>query len=218
MTLEKHSYDNKAADNNVCSICLEEFPDTCAPCGFTKSRFHLSCIERLREFQGETFRCPHCNQTIASMKNSSVGGDILGGSGGGGYWTEEIGALDKLNELLLCWLLIPKNWIKKSTFVRIQNGMQRGEKERRVLRCVVASVVSQLKAVIQPIGGIRVLTSSNNTCNADACSKKTFICRNGVSEFSIVLRRVAFIETRGRISSDGYSLSGHRRRLNTLKL
>jgi len=167
-------------------------------------------VEKLREFQGETFRCPHCNQTIASMnKNSSIGDSL-----GAGYWAEEIGALEKLNELLQCWLLIPKNWVKKSTFVRIQNGMQRGEKEKRVLRCVVASVVSQLKAIIQPNGGVRVLAlSSTSTRNTDACSKKTFICRNSESEFTIIVSRVAFIETRVRISSDGYSLSGHRRRL-----
>ena len=78
-----------------------------------------------------------------------------------------------------------------------------------MLRCVVASFVEYLKVTVKPIGGIRVLS----LVNRDE-SKKVFICRDNdnVSEFYIVLRRIAFLESGGRVSVDGYSLSGCRRK------
>ena len=188
-------------DNNshlqLCSICLEESPNVSAPCGFAEARFHFHCIEKLKEIQGIRFRCPHCNQEMQTAYNRC--------------WLDEIWALEHLSELLKGWLLIPGIWVKKPIFVKVQYGMQRGEKEKRVLRCVVASFVGQLKSAIKPIGGVRVLSLSSNH---DTSSKKTFICRDNdnLHEFCIVLRRVAFIESMGRVSCDGYSLSGCRRK------
>jgi hypothetical protein len=191
-------------ESSLCSICLDDLTDTCAPCGFTKSRFHSKCLETLKEVQGDAFRCPHCNQQISNRNNNNLNS----------YWTDEIVALDKLTSLLHSWLLIPKLWVKRAYFVRVQSGMQRGEKEKRILRCLVANLVYQLKNTLHPSGGIRVLSSLSSS--SEASSKKTFICRDNVSEFSIVLRRVAFIETRGSVSCDGYSLSGCRRKISCL--
>lgn len=182
----------------VCRICFEEAPDTGAPCGFSNARFHSKCIEKLQEIQGGNFRCPHCNQPmpISSMPMNR-------------FWLDEIGALEHLSNLLHSWILTTGMWVKKPVFVRVQHGMQRGERERRVLRCVVANVVEKLKSTIKPAGGVRVISYLTNDE-----SKKMFICRDrdDVSEIYIVLRRVAFIESRGRISCDGYSISGCRRR------
>ena len=182
----------------ACGICFEEGPDTGAPCGFSSARYHSRCIERLQEIQGGNFRCPHCNQ---HMPITSVPVNR--------YWLDEIGALEHMSNLLHSWISISGMWVKKPVFVRVQHGMQRGERERRVLRCVVANFVEKLKSILKPVGGVRVisyLTSDE--------SKKMFICRDSdnTSEFYILLRRVAFIESRGRISCDGYSISGCRRR------
>jgi hypothetical protein len=186
------------AIQEVCRICYEEGPDMGAPCGFSTARFHSKCIEKLQEIQGGNFRCPHCNKhmPITSLPVNR-------------YWLDEIGALEHLSNLLDSWILISGMWVKKPVFVRVQHGMQRGERERRVLRCVVANFVEKLKSTIKPTGGVRVISYLTNDE-----SKKMFICRDrdNASEFYIVLRRVAFIESRGRISCDGYSLSGCRRR------
>ena len=180
----------------ACQICYGEAPDSGAPCGFASARFHARCIEKLQEIQGGNFRCPHCNQPMPSSPVNR-------------YWLDEIGALDHLSSLLQSWILISGMWAKKPVFVRVQHGMQKGERERRVLRCVVANFVEKMKATIKPAGGVRVISYLTNDE-----SKKMFICRDkeNASEFYIVLRRVAFIESRGRISCDGYSLSGCRRR------
>ena len=188
---------SQVANPQTCLICFEESPDTHAPCGFQGAHFHSHCIEKLQEIQGGNFRCPHCNQKMPIASNSSK------------YWLDEIGALDHLRGLLRDWISIHGFWNKKPVFVKVQNGMQRGEREKRVLRCVVASFVEYLKVTVKPIGGIRVLS----LVNRDE-SKKVFICRDNdnVSEFYIVLRRIAFLESGGRVSVDGYSLSGCRRK------
>lgn len=196
---------NKNSQEERCSICLDEgtAADTVAPCGYKHALFHSVCLEKLREVQGDKFRCPHCNIPISSDEER-------------GRWLDEIGALENLSSILKSWLLIENDsWTQKPKFVIVQHGMQRGEKEKRVLRCVVASFISNLKAIVDPAGGVRVLTSNQKN---DSASQKTFICRNrsNTVEYSITLRRLALIESMGRISCDGYLLSGQKRKLKKM--
>jgi hypothetical protein len=54
--------------------------------------------------------------------------------------------------------------------------------------------------------------------NEDIESSKSFICMPDTnSEIVIILERVAFIESMGRINRDGYCLSGWRRRIHYRK-
>jgi len=150
---------------------------------------------------------------------------------------DEIDAIEKISVLLQTWLLTEESvsWVQKPIFVRVQNGMQRGEKESRVLRCVVARLVRKLKDIVKPVGGVRILTSfqnndngngnnnSNTNTNGNTNSsrrgsflhEKKFICRNisNTFEYSISLKRVALIESMGRVSCDGYSISGKKSKL-----
>jgi len=151
---------------------------------------------------------------------------------------DEIDAIEKISVLLQTWLLTEESvsWVQKPIFVRVQNGMQRGEKESRVLRCVVARLVRKLKDIVKPVGGVRILTSfqnnndssngnnsnnNNNSGNNDSSRRgsflheKKFICRNisNTFEYSISLKRVALIESMGRVSCDGYSISGKKSKL-----
>jgi len=223
--------------------------DATAPCGFKNACFHFQCLEKLRRVQGNNFRCPHCNVLILNKSakyrgfnnhnnnnhnkynynneesdNNDNDNDDDGGGGGGG---DDVNAIEKIIILLNTWLLTEEDvggWVQKPVFVRMQYGMQRGEKEIKVLRCVVARLVRKLKDAIQPLGGVRILTSSSSSSSSQSSSssssrkgsgfpplyQKTFICRNILNtfEYTIVLRRVAFIESMGRVSCDGYSISG----------
>ena len=194
-----------------CPICLENDATVVAPCGFVNACFHLKCLERLKNMQGSNFRCPHCNILMRTPDDA----------------IDEIDAIEKISVLLQTWLLTEESvsWVQKPIFVRVQNGMQRGEKESRVLRCVVARLVGKLKDIVKPLGGVRILTSfqnhnSNNNNNNSSrigsfLHEKKFICRNisNTFEYSISLKRVALIESMGRVSCDGYSISGKKSKL-----
>jgi hypothetical protein len=235
----------------LCGICLDDSTpaDTESPCGFIGVKFHSKCIERLKMFQDNEknhFRCPHCNQPVKKRK-----------------WGEEIAALKKFHDILKDWLSLPGFWKKKKPiFVCFCCGMQRGEREKRILRCIIARLIGQLKSTIKPLGGVRVLKNrymnDNNTNNhksynneykynrnnnsdinknineikinnnnlnelnnnnsEDIDSSKSFICMPDTnSEIVIILERVAFTESMGRINRDGYCLSGWRRRIHYRK-
>jgi hypothetical protein len=252
----------------ICGICLDDSTpvDAKSPCGFSGAGFHAKCIEKLNMFQDyekDHFRCPHCNQPVKKRK-----------------WSEEIAALKKFHDILKDWLSLPGFWKKKKPiFLCFCRGMQRGEREKRVLRCIIARLIEQLKSTIKPLGGVRVLknryvnnyntdnkdmgselniqlNNSNNKNNDnlnnndqmkaenmnvnrdtsygdfnnenshgdldndddDIDSSKSFICMPDTSsEIVIILERVAFIESMGKINRDGYCLSGWRRRIHYRK-
>ena len=225
MDLAPSSSSSSFIKDFCCPICLENDATVVAPCGFVNACFHLKCLERLKNMQGSNFRCPHCNILMRTPDDA----------------IDEIDAIEKISVLLQTWLLTEESvsWVQKPIFVRVQNGMQRGEKESRVLRCVVARLVGKLKDIVKPLGGVRILTSfqnhnSNNNNNSNGNNsnsnsnngngnsrrgsflhEKKFICRNisNTFEYSISLKRVAFIESMGRVSCDGYSISGKKSKL-----
>ncbi len=104
---------------SACPICLEAGGTERAPCGCDLIMFHPACLDKHSE-SGCT-RCPHCN-----VSTPAVG-------------------LRRVRRMIDAWLDTPGLWRQKEVFVRLQQGLMRGECEEQTTCDAVGHVVDAMQ-------------------------------------------------------------------------
>ena len=160
-----------------------------APCGFRNAVFHAECLARLRAAQGPgNWRCPHCNAPVLDMATMQSARHAIG----------------RMGQMAETWMAKSEPfWCERPHFVQVQQGLQHGVHEERVLKGIVAVLIEKMKRGCC----VRVLSVDDDARQFSCISSGGLLVR-------LTLRRTAFFGKDGCILRDGYALSGCRCRVS----